>query len=316
MKHIEHKKHHFVPVCYLRNFSFTKGNIVYVYDRITGEQFAKNVNDMCCYNNFYKLSEECVTAQENQSINELSLELYLADPVESEYNQLLMWLSKETDNAFKKGCTHLKLSKDDRYALARNIAIQKLRMPNIRSQIVEKERYVVEKMTRLFIQGLSKELNIPSMKDLPIGVAIDEVQLHANETFLDEQLVDTLANHLSNCYWHFYYSPTEDFYTSDNPVTVENRGNDSYEQHFGLTNIGVEVSIPINPRLLLSIYDYRYYSIYKESDGLFVEARNNHIQHKNLCQYLYSSRFLINKTGDFSVAIEAKRFYDNTTKKT
>ena len=314
MKHIEHKKHHYIPICYLRNFSFNKGNIVNVYDKITGNQFTKNVKDLCCYNGFYNLSEGCINAQEGQSINTLSLELYFANQIESEYNQVLEWLTKEADMAFKKGCTRLKLSKDDRYALARNIVIQKLRMPNIRSQIVENERYVVEKMTRLFKQGLSKELNIPSMKDLPIGVVIDEVQLHANETFLDEQQVETIANHLSNSYWHFYYSPTEDFYTSDNPVTVENRSNDSYEQHFGLTNKGVEVSIPINPRLLLSIYDYQYYSIYKESDGLFVEARKDHVQYKNLCQYLYSSRFLINKTGVFSIAINAKDYYENNKK--
>lgn len=312
---MEHRKHHYVPVCYLKNFTYDSNSSVHVFLKQTGEQFSKKVSEICFINNFYRLSEDYINQQEDKSVDELSLELYFATQIESEYNQLLELLTKEADNAFKNGCTRIKLSKNTKFALARNIAIQKLRMPDIRSQIVENECYVAEKATRLFKQGLSKELNIPSMKNLPIGVTIDEVLLHANETFLDEQQVGILAYHLTNCYWHFYYSSTEEFYTSDNPVTIENRADDSYEQHFGLTNKGVEVSIPINPRLLLSIYDYRYYSLYKESDGLFAEAQKDHIQCKNLCQYLHSSRFLINKTGDFSVAIKAKEYYDNMTKK-
>ena len=184
--------------------------------------------------------------------------------------------------------------------IAKYITIQYLRTPFIRDKVVAEERRIEEKMLRLFKTGVAIETNNTSIAELNIIPDIDEAACHATQTYLDKDYVDNIVNHLAKSYWHFYYSPQSEFYTSDNPVVIIHRGYiiNMIQREFGLTDYGAEVSL--NPNLLLSIYDYRYYNQYNGTDGLLKEADEEHIKSANNNQFTSAKRFVISKTGDFT----------------
>lgn len=301
---MENKKHHYVPICYLKQFAYEKDSIIHVYDKVNDKSFPRNIKDICYENFLYKLSNDYLNFQNDTSLNPLSIENeYFAESLESDFDKILEWIRNVARNKYETGCHYFGLTDDSKFILAKNIAIQYLRTPFIRDFIVTEEKRVEEKILRLFKQGVAIEENNPGILDLPLEAEIDKVSCHATNTYLDDEYVCRIANHLANSYWHFYYSPFEQFYSSDNPVTIIHRYKDVMERDYGLTDYGAEISFPLNPCLLLTIYDYQYFHIYNATDGLFEEAVKEHIDYANICQVAFSKRIVFNKTGDFTSAI-------------
>ncbi len=311
---MESKKHHYVPVCYLKQFSYDNDQLLHVFDKITGKQFVKNAGDILYETSFYRLSDGFLSSQQDFTLNNLSVEKsFFAETIESDYLEVLNWIRNETDTRYNDKCFYFGLTDESKWIIARYIIIQYLRTPTIRHRVVSETQYVEEKMIRLFKQGLSHELKKPEMANLPIASVIDEVATHVTMTFMDEKQVNSIAEYLSKCYWHFYYSSKEELYTSDHPVNIIHRCKDVVEQNWGLTDYGAEIMVPLNPKLLLSIYDYRYYNMYSSTDGLFEEASKDHIDYANACQYAFSQRFLVDKLGGFEIAKKMKAIDENKT---
>lgn len=304
---MEHEKHHYVPESYLKQFAYEKDSIIYVYDKVSKKLFSKNIKDVCYEKNFYRLSNEYLSSQSDKSLYPLSIEMeYFADSQEDGYNKVLEWIRNEAANRFNTGCHYFGLTNESKLLVAKYITIQYLRTPFIRDAVIAEEKRIGEKMIRLFEDGLANERKTPSISKLPIDFDIDSVSCHAINTYLDSDFVNRIANHLVKSYWHFYYSPYAGFYSSDNPVAIIHRCNNVIAKEYGLTDYGAEVSFPINPWLLLTIYDYRYFSVYYGTDGLFEEAVNEHIEYANVCQCAFSRRHVFSKTGDFATAKKAQ----------
>lgn len=304
---MEHEKHHYIPVSYLKQFAYEKDSIIHVYDKIGKKSYSKNIKDICCEKNFYSLTNDYLDLQNDTSLNPLSIEMnYFAESIEDGYNKVLKWIGSEATNRFKTDYHYLGLVDESKLLIAKYITIQYLRTPYIRDAVVAEEIRIGEKMIRLFKEGLANERKTPSISKQSIDFDIDSVSCHAINTYLDSDYVSRIANHLAKSYWHFYYSPRGDFYSSDNPIIIMHQYNNEMTKDYGLTDYGAEISFPINPCLLLTIYDYRYYYIYDGTDGLFEEALNEHIEYANVCQFAFSNRIVFNKTGDFSVANKAQ----------
>ena len=309
----EHKRHHYVPVCYLKQFTYEKGSITHIYDKKTDKIFPQNIKDICCKDYFYRLSNEYLESQNEDLLNPLSIELdFFAKSIEEDYDFFLKWLHAESTYRYNSDNQYLDLTFEKKFNIARFITIQYLRTPIIRDLVVTENTRFEDKMLRLFKQGLAIEKNNPYISNLSLLNTIDIVSTHAIETYLDNNYVDSIANHLAKSYWHFYYCPNEKFYSSDNPVTIIHRNKDCFiGKDYGLTDYGAEVSIPINPNLFLTIYDYHYYTIYNGTDGLFVKAVKEHIDYANVCQIIFSNRIVYNKSDEFTAV---KRFKQLTQK--
>lgn len=301
---MEHKKHHYVPVCYLKQFAYEKDNIVHVYDKITNKSFSKNIKDICYENDFYSLSYRYLNSQKNMSLNPLSIEEdYFAESIEYDFDKDLEWIRKEALSNYEADNHYMELTDESKFIIAKHVVIQYLRTPFIRDVTIAEEKRIEEKMIRLFKNGLAIENNTPSISELSLDVEIDNVSCHATNTYLDNEYVNRIAKHLAKSYWHFYYSPQAEFYSSDNPVTIIHRNKEkTIGKDYGLTDYGAEVSFPLNPWLLLTIYDYQYFRVYNGTDGLFEEAVKEHIDYCNVCQIAFSNRFIFNKSGDFTIA--------------
>lgn len=88
------------------------------------------------------------------------------------------------------------------------------------------------------------------------------------------------------------------FWTSDNPLNLQN---DVPQQpplgNLGFGCRGIEIHIPLNPRIVLTVMDPTTYSMIPEH----IEIKENRLVHReNYHQYLNSSRFLFSDTKKFS----------------
>lgn len=88
------------------------------------------------------------------------------------------------------------------------------------------------------------------------------------------------------------------FWTSDNPINLQN---DIPEQppfgNKGLACRGIEIHLPITPRLVLTAMDPTMYHIIPES---FAITENRLIHRENYHQYLNSTRFMFSNTKKFN----------------
>ena len=80
-----HKSHHYIPQCYLKNFS-ENGICLFVYNKDYSKSYVQAINKTCCIKDFYTLPKIYC---ENQ-LEPLFLECeYFAKEIEPKYSVLL-----------------------------------------------------------------------------------------------------------------------------------------------------------------------------------------------------------------------------------
>lgn len=258
----EHRKHHFVPQTYLRQFAQSNGKVknpkyyLYACNRKAKNPFKKNVEDACQIPYFYKISEEYISENPQDKINPLSLELdHFAHYVETNLTLILYEMNERKEDCLKNCVNLFPMLENDKYLLAKQIVIQFLRHPKIRKQDISFFEDVYPKMIKLFQQGLAIELNKPEIAELNIGVKKDEVVLHAKHSYLNNEIVSKFAKDLSNNLWTFVYSPNKKFLTSDNPVVCVQQFHNERPFNLGLNQKGAIKFFALSPDLLLIMMD-------------------------------------------------------------
>ena len=261
-KREEHKKHHFVPQTYLRQFAHSNGKeknpTYYIYgcNRKAHKPFTMNVENICQIPYFYKISDEYLSQNPENGLNPLSLELdYFANYVETNLTQILEEINSRKEDCVQRRANSFPMLDNDKYLLAEQVVIQFLRHPNMREYDVSFVDELYPKMIRLFQQGLARELNMPDIAKLKIGYKKDDVVLHAKHSYLNDNIVSSFAKHLSNNLWSFVYSPDKRFMTSDNPVVCIQQFHNERPFDLGLNQKGAIKFFALSPDLLLIMMD-------------------------------------------------------------
>lgn len=220
----DHVKHHYIPQCYLKYFGHLKDTSVvrnpeyflYVLNTKSHSSYTTSVENVCQKIFFYRLANE--TVSKDESLNVLSLEIeVLAQGIETEYNNLLKLLdTKKVDVLSQKNIFPISCS--EKKKLAEFIAIQHLRMPGYREQIMQITRDGYPKMMEIFKHLVAKAEHNPQIANLKLSYKYDDAMLHANMGFLNTMFVEPILTKLLNCKWLFAYSPSKDISTSNNPI--------------------------------------------------------------------------------------------------
>ena len=71
-KRKEHTRHHYIPQCYLRNFT-EDGKCVWVYDKARSKSYHTAISSICYKDDFYKIEKESLP-QTDEKINGLTIE--------------------------------------------------------------------------------------------------------------------------------------------------------------------------------------------------------------------------------------------------
>lgn len=299
-----HTRHHYIPQCYLRNFAHSEKGI-YSYNKKTKTSYQTAISGVCTLNSFYSVSPENVDSEYDGEDPTLIIEKdILADKIEACYNVTLQNIIARKNECIADETQNIGLCYEDKYIIAKYIAIQFLRLKNVRDEVVEMYENIEPKAIQLFLEGLSIEKNKPELKDLNVEHKYDPAFLHARSTFLDEELLDTFARGMADNYWVFHISENNKFFTSDNPVVIRKHVKDVQPMCMGLTQYGSEVSFPISKDIILIILDREYFknNIIESYDCRFFIATEEGINRQNYLRFLYAKQFVFNFDNDFHIA--------------
>ncbi len=312
MKKRENKIQHFVPQCYLRNFS-PNDIYVFIYDKIEKKSFRNSVDKIAYEDFFYELPEKFI-----QNISELPFgtkfyeKEFFANNVESLFSKLLekivntgrLWSEKEYSFEI--------FNNEDKSLFAQLIAIQYLRMPNIREKYSDATKKTIDVEQKILKSFLSQQN--PDLKDSfdSINVEYDKTYdpiLHS-EMFANADFFVGMAEQLMNKHWIFYYTPDKDFFTSDNPILIKPHIQNQRPFYGGFGMKGAEIIFPISSSILLSILDEKYFENIECKTDSFNKISDKKKREYNFYQYMFSNRQTYSYNNDFSL-IKALKSINN-----
>ncbi|WP_282037654.1 DUF4238 domain-containing protein [Saccharicrinis aurantiacus] len=299
----QNKIQHFVPQCYLRNFS-PNGIYVFIYDKIAKKQYRNSVDKIAYEDFFYELPESFIT---NLSEIPFGTKFYekefFANNVESLFTKLLEKIVEKQQKWINNRKSFEVFNNEEKYLFAQLIAIQYLRMPNIREKYSDASKKHINAEQKIIKAFLSKSK--PELKDsfdkinVQYNKAYDPI-LHS-EIFANIDLFVGMAEQLINKHWIFYYNDNNDFFTSDNPIIVKPhiQKQKPYYEGFGMR--GVEIIFPISSTILLSILDEDYFKISENLTAPFNKISDKKKREYNFYQYMFSNRQTYSYNNDFSI---------------
>lgn len=297
-------KQHYIPRCYLRQFSNNNKKSIYTYDKQHSKKYNASLMSVCCEDDIYTFSEEFVKRNKeegNCTINRLSIETdHFAHTVEPLYIQLLNQINKIKEE-WVTGKDHYTLNFYEKKELALHIVTQYFRLPQIGDTLVDNyirmERASIDMMKEL----MAKQTNNDDYKKIKINPTCEKPALHANLSYLDNETLMMFANAIANNIFVFWISKGNDFYTSDFPIVVSPHVENVRPMFMGLAQYGGELTMPLSPGLALSVYDRSYFKNKEDIDGAFVNADDKEVRRQNYLRYMYASQHIFSYNNDFSL---------------
>lgn len=297
---------HYIPQCYLRQFSPDDKNkrFLYAYSKRNSKSFKIAISKVCGINNFYGLSDEYLAKDSEQELNRLSLESdFFGRNIEPEWGSLLRQIDERKCLCLAENCNDFGVTVEEKRLIAKQIVIQYMRLPEVRKAVNGFSDELLQKHIRLFKEGLAIQMNNPDIAKMDIEGTFDEVVNHASCTFIDDDMVKEYSEVLSRNYWFFHYSPTKSFFTSDSPIFAFGHADnkcDVRNENMGLTRLGVELTFPLSPSLLVAIWDYRYFGKYKDFDGCFGKVTDDYLKRCNITRFCQAKEYVFSYNDNFS----------------
>lgn len=296
-------KQHYIPRCYLRNFSDNDKSI-HAYDKLKSKSYRASQMSVCCQEDMYTLSDEYVNKTKLETdgeINNLSIEKDLfAKDIEPLYSQLLSQIDGIKEE-WISGRGQYRLNYYEKKEIAFHIATQYLRHPVIGDAEVDNYMRFEQANLDMLKHILAVQENNDVFKNLDVKAVCEKPALHATLTYMNYEELMKCAGIMANNIFVFWISKGNDFYTSDFPIAVEPHVKNSRGIYCGLVQYGGEVTMPLSPSLSVSIYDSQYFEDKKEFDSCFIVADTEEIRRQNLIRYFYASRHVFSLKNDFSL---------------
>lgn len=302
----EHKRHHYIPQCYLKNFS-PDGKSLWTYDKLNSKSYSSAIDNICCIDEFYTLPDGCIKKYTDERKNQLYIECdFFAENKESQYVQMLKKIITNKD-IWINDSEQLAITKEEKNELASYIAIQWLRTPDQREKIKNLDDDLMPQMIKIFQQGLEIEQNNPGIANLKIDYNIDPVIEHSCMTFLNDDFVAMYTSALLSGFWEFSVANSNEIYTSDFPIVVETHVKNVRPICEGLASYGSEVSFPISKNIVLTIWDKGYFTDKSGVDCKFNELNALETMRKNKLQFENAKRQVFCNRNEFRIDELAER---------
>ena len=106
---------------------------------------------------------------------------------------------------------------------------------------------------------LAKEKGDESINDLKIDVKCETPVLHAQLTYLNDEMLMDFADAIASNIWMFLVNKNDDFYTNDFPIVVQPHVKNARPMYMGLAQYGGELTYPLSPNLVLVVFDRIYF---------------------------------------------------------
>lgn len=303
MKAEENRKQHFIPQCYLRNFSSNNKNI-FIYDKEKSKSFRNTVENVAYIDYFYELPKQFIENIEDiPNGTKFYEKTFFADTVEKYYSQILGKIINKGNSWLRKEDIDEIINPQEKELFARLIAIQYLRLPNIREKYSDLRKKGIDFTSDLIKSHLSFEN--PKQKEeiesfqAEYDKSFDPI-LHS-ELYADEELLIGITKHILNKHWIYYVAENKDFYTSDNPIIIKPHIPNQRRFYEGFGMDGSEIIFPIGSSILLTMWDSIYFDKMGEISDSFNEITDKQKREYNLYQYMYSNKQTYSLNNDFKL---------------
>lgn len=303
MKKKENRIQHFVPQCYLRNFS-PNDKYIFIYDKIERKPF-RNAVDSVAYNDyFYELPTKTI-----KNINEIPFGTqfyekdFFANNVEKLYAKILEKIVNNGNSWLRSEYIDEIITKEEKEIFAQLIAIQHLRMPDIREEYSDARKKQVDCeidiIKAFLIHEKPKLKNEIESLQIQYDKAFNPV-LHS-EMYADEGLYVGIANQIINKHWVFYITDNNDFYTSDNPIVIKPHVKNQAPFYEGFGMYGAEIIFPISSSILLTMLDNNHFKDIEQTSNSFNKITDYKKREYNCIQYMHSNRQTYSYNNDFNL---------------
>ena len=296
-------KQHYIPRCYLKRFSDNDKSI-FTYDKQQSKAYPASMMSVCCEDDMYSISDSYIEENNKETgshLNRLSLEhSHFANSVEPMFSQLLQSIDVIKDEWISQR-EQYRLQFKEKREIALHLVTQFFRHPQLKDSTVD-DYLRIEKaridMVKLF---LAKEKGDESINDLKIDVQCEAPVLHAQLTYLNNEMLMNFADAIASNIWMFLVSKNRDFYTSDFPIVVEPHVKNARPMYMGLAQYGGKLTYPLSPDLMLVVFDREYFKEKEEYDCTFSIAVDKEIRRQNMLRYFYAKRHVFSSKKDFSL---------------
>jgi hypothetical protein len=264
----EAKNQHYVPQFMLRSFADPESRVLHTFDKKSRRVFAANPRNLAAENYFYEFEA---------GAGSITLEPGLAD-LESRTAAVL---GRIIDTESLTG-----LSPEDRVLLSIFFAVQFTRTQQVRANMIEMNRQLGE-----WLKGMGFDpQQVKGFK------ALDEESAKLLAMRMTDESRREFAPHFLLKSWVLVRNATDvPFLLSDNPVALHNsQPATGLYGNLGLTSPGIEIHVPLTPRLAFNLLCPSFEKQVRRSYDLLIQLTTHNIpefmRHKDA--YAFTRSFI------------------------
>lgn len=194
---------------------------------------------------------------------------------------------------------HYRLTFLEKKEIALHLVTQFFRLPEIREYVVNDYIRMDKANIDIIKHFLAMQHKDKSFEDLKIDIECEEPALHADLTYLNNDMLMMFAEAIAHNIWIFQVSRNADFYTSDFPIVVKPHVLNVRPMYMGLAKYGGELTYPLSPSILLTVYDREYFNSLGDKDCMFIEATDKEVRRQNMLRYFYAKRHVFSLHNDY-----------------
>jgi hypothetical protein len=300
MKGKPNRRQHYLPQCYLRNFS-ENGQFVWTYNKHRSKKYRQSLGKAGQHEDFYKIPEKYNAGHEDNLDPNFIETDFFANYIEGPYDVLLKTINKDAEEWLIHRHENNVLSQADKELFAAHIAIQFLRMPYIRDKYWD----FLEKSSakRLDVIKAFAIAEFPEHKNSIEGMSIEYDEagksiIHA-DFFADQEIVNDYQDAILDKHWIFYVTTDKSIYTSDTPILRKPHLNKTPFLMEGFAMPGVEIIFPLGSSVMLTMWDKHHFDVEPGAENKFHLISRKELQQYNLHQYCQSSGEVYSRSDNF-----------------
>lgn len=313
-----HIYQHYIPECYLKNFTLdNKGFYVYRKGNVS-KVFHQSISNVAGKKRFYDVDDKFLLNEFKGQNKFIETEVF-ANSFEPILNKILQKIIKSLENWDKKNSFKNVLSEIDIDYFAELIAVQYIRHPNFIENHWNLHKDMYSKRTDIITSFLS--MANPKFKNADkLNLQFDEKYSSAlhSSFILDDKWRYDIQEQLVKKIWIFYYTENN-ILTSDNPILLKPHLKEKVSFYTGFWEEGIEIVFPISKNLILTIWDEEYFPEQKDLHNTIQLLSDKKLREYNLYQYCFSNFEVYSAIKDFDIIkkfVELNNSMDYFTAKT
>lgn len=186
------------------------------------------------------------------------------------------------------------------------IIIQFLRTKKFRNDAMALEQKVAQMLVDMIGKNEIADYNLGE-----VTVKVPEnssIAMQASMIF-DPNIIQSFANELNKHCWIVLVNETDQpYFTSDNPVVIQEHKKHQFMSNTGIASEGVEVIIPVSPNLLLIMLEKTYHQDFLKFENQFLIVTDSDIvDGYNFLQVSQSNRQIYCSENKLGLLDEIKR---------